>query len=167
MYNADPSSAITSRVSGLTSRGVSSCVLLPLRLIPEAFELVWCYPFYFPFLFIFFLFLSFYTKQTGPISIPNSWSALPTSTGAISTIGKRATFCVLYSKTVWPTFPLRFWVRRRQTGEREEFRVTGQIICVSRKTAGLASNNLAILFLIPLERTIHKQQLGIYLHNFG
>lgn len=50
-----------------------------------------------------------YMKQTGPISMPNSWSVLPISTGARSMMGKRATFCVLYSKIVLPTFPFRFW----------------------------------------------------------
>lgn len=49
-----------------------------------------------------------HTKQTGPISMPNSWSVPPTSTGARSTMGRRATFCVLYSKTVLPTLPFRF-----------------------------------------------------------
>lgn len=49
-----------------------------------------------------------HTKQTGPISMPNSWSVPPTSTGARSTMGKRATFWVLYSNTVLPTLPSRF-----------------------------------------------------------
>lgn len=61
---------------------------------------------------------SSYTKQTGPISIPNSWSVLPTSTGAISMIGRRATFCVLYSKIVLPTLPLRFWKTKKKKREK-------------------------------------------------
>jgi len=46
-----------------------------------------------------------YKKHTGPISIPNSWSESPMSTGAISTIGNLAVFWVLYSNTVLPHFP--------------------------------------------------------------
>jgi len=47
----------------------------------------------------------FYKKHTGPISMPNSWSGPPMSTGAISTIGSLAVFCVLYSNTVLPQLP--------------------------------------------------------------
>lgn len=43
-----------------------------------------------------------YKKQTGPRSNPNSWFAPPMSIGAMSTIGRREVFCVLYSKTVLP-----------------------------------------------------------------
>lgn len=38
-----------------------------------------------------------YKKQTAPTSTPNSWSAPPMSIGAMSTIGRREVFCVLYS----------------------------------------------------------------------
>lgn len=44
-------------------------------------------------------------KHTGPISMPNSWSEPPMSTGAISTIGSLAVFWVLYSNTVLPHLP--------------------------------------------------------------
>ncbi len=47
----------------------------------------------------------FYKKHTGPISTPNSWFGPPMSTGAISTIGSLAVFCVLYSNTVLPQLP--------------------------------------------------------------
>lgn len=42
------------------------------------------------------------------MSMPNSWSGPPMSTGAISTIGSLAVFCVLYSKTVLPQLPFAF-----------------------------------------------------------
>lgn len=38
---------------------------------------------------------SFYKKQTGPTSTPNSWSGAPMSIGAISMIGRRDVFVVL------------------------------------------------------------------------
>lgn len=38
---------------------------------------------------------SFYKKQTGPTSRPNSWSGAPTSIGAISMMGRRDVFDVL------------------------------------------------------------------------
>ena len=49
-----------------------------------------------------------YKKQTAPTSTPNSWSAPPMSIGAMSTIGRREVFCVLYSKTVLPHRPVCF-----------------------------------------------------------
>lgn len=53
-----------------------------------------------------------YKKQTAPTSTPNSWSAPPMSIGAMSTIGRREVFCVLYSKTVLPHRPVCFcWLR--------------------------------------------------------
>lgn len=38
---------------------------------------------------------SYYKKQTGPTSTPNSWSGAPMSIGAISMIGRRDVFVVL------------------------------------------------------------------------
>ena len=50
--------------------------------------------------------LLLYKKHTGPMSMPNSWLGPPMSTGATSTMGSLAVFCVLYSNTVLPQFPL-------------------------------------------------------------
>lgn len=50
--------------------------------------------------------LILYKKQTGPISIPNSWSAPPISMGAMSTMGRREVFCDLYSNIVLPHCPV-------------------------------------------------------------
>lgn len=60
-----------------------------------------------------------YRKHTGPISMPNSWSGPPMSTGAMSTIGSLAVFCVLYSNTVLPQLP--FACCKRQDIEKLEF----------------------------------------------
>lgn len=59
-----------------------------------------------------------YKKHTGPISMPNSWSGPPMSTGAMSTIGSLAVFCVLYSNTVLPQLP--FACCKRQDIEKLE-----------------------------------------------
>lgn len=63
----------------------------------------------------------FQEKHTWPISMPNSWSWPPTSTGAKSTIGSRESVCVRYSKTVLPHSPLGFW-REGKEGELWVFR---------------------------------------------
>lgn len=55
-----------------------------------------------------------YKKQTAPTSTPNSWSAPPMSIGAMSTMGRREVFCVLYSKTVLPHRPVCFCGRREE-----------------------------------------------------
>lgn len=47
-----------------------------------------------------------YKKQTGPMSMPNSWSGAPTSIGAKSMMGRREVFVVLYSMTVLPQAPV-------------------------------------------------------------
>lgn len=56
----------------------------------------------------------FYKKHTGPISTPNSWSEPPMSTGAMSTIGSLAVFCVLYSNTVLPQLPFACCKRQKK-----------------------------------------------------
>lgn len=48
----------------------------------------------------------FYTKQTGPISTPNSWSGAPISMGATSVMGSLDVFELLYSMTVLPHCPV-------------------------------------------------------------
>lgn len=48
------------------------------------------------------------------MSTPNSWSAPPTSIGAMSIIGSRDVFVVLYSMTVLPQSPVCVcWVKRK------------------------------------------------------
>jgi hypothetical protein len=47
-----------------------------------------------------------YTKQTGLMSIPNSWSGAPMSKGATSMMGRREVLVVLYWMTVLPQVPV-------------------------------------------------------------
>lgn len=47
-----------------------------------------------------------YRKQTGPMSMPNSWSGAPMSKGATSMMGRREVLVVLYSITVLPQAPV-------------------------------------------------------------
>ena len=47
-----------------------------------------------------------YRKQTGPTSMPNSWSGAPMSKGATSMMGRREVLVVLYSITVLPQVPV-------------------------------------------------------------
>lgn len=68
-----------------------------------------------------------YKKQTAPTSTPNSWSAPPTSIGAISTMGRREVFCVLYSKTVLPHRPVCFcgWREEKKSLSNQAFKWFG------------------------------------------
>lgn len=62
-----------------------------------------------------------YKKQTGPTSTPNSWSAPPTSRGAMSTMGRREVFCDRYSITVLPHCPVCFCAAcRKENGKRRQ-----------------------------------------------
>lgn len=70
---------------------------------------VYCFLMDFSYRLCFFvLFIPLYKKQTAPMSTPNSWSAPPTSMGAMSTIGSLDVFWVLYSITVLPHWPVCF-----------------------------------------------------------
>lgn len=92
---------------------------------------------------------------------------LPTSTGAISMIGNRATFCVRYSKTVLPTLPLRFWKEKKTKREEEKLvQISSEVQLVSRLSEIFQDCLTVPLLSNPLLSALYLDYFETYLSCF-